>query len=92
MRVFPFLQLWLPAKRVKPYHERNRHQAPLPGGENQSTDRPDGPADPEQPEGTQMPTASHTGLGLSTEDGACPNDRAGGSSASCRGQQPLSTL
>ena len=25
--------VWLPAKRIKPYHERNRHQAPLPGGE-----------------------------------------------------------
>ena len=26
--------VWLPAKRIKPYHEQNRHQAPLPGGEN----------------------------------------------------------
>ena len=82
--------VWLPAKRVKPYHEQNRHRAPLPGSKNQSTDRPDGPADPEQPQGTWTPAASHTGLGLSTEeDGACTNDRGRGSSASCRGQQPL---
>ena len=75
--------VWLPAKRVKPYHERGRHQAPLSGAKNQSTDRPDGPADPEQPEGTRTPTASHMGLGPSTEeDGACPNGRGRGSSAS----------
>ena len=30
----PTRPVWLPAKRVKPYHEQNRHQAPLPGGEN----------------------------------------------------------
>ena len=24
--------VWLPAKRIKPNHEQNRHQAPLPGG------------------------------------------------------------
>ena len=60
--------VWLPVKRVKPYHEQNRHQAPLPGGENWSIYRPDGPADPEQPEGTQTPTASFMGLGPSTEE------------------------
>ena len=48
--------VWLPAKRVKPYHEQNRHQALLPGGENPLTDKPDGPADPEQPEGKWTPT------------------------------------
>ena len=81
--------VWLPAKRIKPYHEQNRHPALLPGGKKQSTDRPDGPADPEQPEGTWTPTVSLTGLGQSTEkDGACPNDRGRGSSTSCRGQQP----
>ena len=69
------------AKRVKPYCEPNRHQAPLPGSENQSTDRPDGPADPEQSEGTRTPTAWQTGLGPSTEDGACPSGRGRGSSA-----------
>ena len=78
----------LPAKRVKPYHERGRHQAPLSGAKNQSTDIPDGPADTEQPEGNQTHTVSHIGLDLPTEDGVCPNDRGRGSDASCRGQQP----
>ena len=69
--------VWLPAKRIKLYHDQNRHQALLPGGENRSTDRPDGPVDPEQPEGTWTPLVSLMGLGPSTEeeDGACPNDR-----------------
>ena len=84
--------VWLPAKRVKPYHEQNRHQAPLPGGKNRSTNdqplRPDGLADPEQPEGTRIPMASLTGLGLSTEKYGAPSDRGRGSSASCKGQQP----
>ena len=83
--------VWLPAKRINPYHERNRHQAPLPGDKNRLTNRPDGPADPEQPEGTWTPTPSLTGLSLPTEeDGASPNDRSRGSGASCRGQQTLS--
>ena len=85
--------VWLPAKRIKPYHERNRHQAPLPGGENPLTDRPDDPADPEQPEGKRTPMLSLMGLGLSAqEDGACPNGRGRGSNASCRRQQHLSAL
>ena len=68
--------VWLPVKRVKPYREQNRHQAPLPGDENRSTDRPDGPADPEQPEGKWTPTPSLMGLGLPMEeDGTCHNDR-----------------
>ena len=68
--------IWLPAKRIKPYQEQNRHQAPLPGGESHLTDGPDGPADPEQPEGKQTPTPSLTGLGPPIEEkGACPNDR-----------------
>ena len=79
MHVFPFLQVlygWLPVKIIKPYHERNRHQAPLPGGENPLTDRPDDPADPEQPEGKRTPTQSLTGLGPPTEeDEVSPNDR-----------------
>ena len=68
--------IWLPAKRIKPYQEQNRHQAPLPGGESHLTDGPDGPADPEQPEGTRTPIASLMGLGSSTEEekGACPRD------------------
>ena len=73
----PMGPVWLPAKRIKPYHEQNRHQAPIPGGENQSTYRPHDPADPEQPAGTRTPRASLTGLGpsMDEEDGAFPNDR-----------------
>ena len=68
--------VWLPAERTKFYHGQNKHRAPLPGGENQSTYRPDGPADSEQPEGKRTPTPSLTGLGPPIEeDGACTNDR-----------------
>ena len=39
--------VWISAKRIKPHHEQNRHQALPPGGKNQLTERPDDPADPE---------------------------------------------
>ena len=92
MRVFPFLQVlygWLPVKIIKPYHERNRHQAPLPGGANRSTGRPDSPGDPEQPEGKWTLTPSLMGPGPPMEeDGAWTMTEADDQAPAAEGNNP----